>query len=102
MKHAHVHTCPHVHLDREEHEHYYRVILKVNEPYREEYQDRSSPEYQSLQRSIVDAIEELYQSLDGRQSVNLFVCLFVCLINFKLGDLISVANANGGSSNRSR
>ncbi|KAK6621856.1 hypothetical protein RUM44_001663 [Polyplax serrata] len=51
--------------------HYYRVNLKVNEPYREEYQDRSSPEYQSFQRSLVGAIEDLYQSVDGRQSVNL-------------------------------
>ncbi|XP_066593540.1 basement membrane-specific heparan sulfate proteoglycan core protein [Prorops nasuta] len=39
---------------------FYRITLIVGEPFRKEYEDRSSPEYRELSGNLTHALEELY------------------------------------------
>nr|CAD7404401.1 unnamed protein product [Timema poppensis] len=51
--------------------HYYRITFSINEPYQEEFEDRNSDLFQQIARNLTQAVDALYDSVEGRQSSTL-------------------------------
>ncbi|XP_071451839.1 uncharacterized protein [Hetaerina americana] len=47
---------------------YYRILINVNEPFRDELKDRNSDLYKLIAENITRAVDELYKNTPGRQS----------------------------------
>lgn len=48
-----------------------RVTFVVMEPYREEYVNRDSIQFQNLSKSLADEVNKLFESLPGTQKASL-------------------------------
>lgn len=48
-----------------------RVTFVVNQPYRTEYSNRDSPQFQNFSRSLADAVNVVFDSLPGTQRASL-------------------------------
>ncbi|KAK9687811.1 Low-density lipoprotein receptor domain class A [Popillia japonica] len=50
---------------------YYRFTITVDELYVKEFTDRNSPDFKRFERSLVEAVEQLYEDIPGRQTANI-------------------------------
>ncbi|CAG2058739.1 unnamed protein product, partial [Timema podura] len=72
--------------------HYYRITFSINEPYQEEFEDRNSDLFQHVAKNLTQAVDALYDSVEGRQSSTLIKIEktsdpFLCKVTLDLGTL---------------
>nr|CAD7455351.1 unnamed protein product [Timema tahoe] len=72
--------------------HYYRITFSINEPYQEEFEDRNSDLFQQVAKNLTQAVDALYDSVEGRQSSTLIKIEktsdpFLCKVTLDLGTL---------------
>ncbi|XP_046397627.1 basement membrane-specific heparan sulfate proteoglycan core protein-like isoform X3 [Ischnura elegans] len=71
---------------------FYRILLNVNEPFRDEMKDRTSDAFKLIEQNITHAVDELYKTTPGRQSSTLIKIekaddIFFSTVTLDLGTL---------------
>jgi hypothetical protein len=62
---------------------FYRITFTILEPFRGEYYDRKSEAFQQLSEDLSHAVNELYESVTGRQSATVIQIQYVGRLKVK-------------------
>ena len=56
---------------------FYRITFKIQEPFRDEYYNRNSEAFQHVSQNLSQAVNDLYESVAGRQSATVIQIQYV-------------------------